>query len=235
MSEAEELERNEPYRSESYRMEPGRNDLAGSDLGARSLNAREPMGRPLGSPLPAGSPGKGPLGHGDGQPFRIAPPPGRALSGPTHSESDQPSSAMQWAAGAIKQAMPFVQRLLPLIDGNIAAAVANLLTPHPHNPPAAPKVDLAPLENGLAEIHLQQTDLRGQLMEQNTSLKRVEDQLESVREATDRNTLEQQELIEDLKAVGNKVNIFALLLMGILVISVLLNLVLFLHIQRVLP
>jgi hypothetical protein len=142
---------------------------------------------------------------------------------------------MQWAVGAIKQAMPFMQRLLPLIDGNIATAVANLLTPHPHNLPPAPKVDLTPIENGLSELQHQQTDLRNHVMEHNTSLKRVEDQLENVREATDRNTLEQQELIEDLKAIGNKVNIFALLLMGLLVISVLLNLVLFLHIQRVLP
>jgi len=73
------------------------------------------------------------------------------------------------------------------------------------------------------------------LLEQNTSLKKVEDQLEMVREATDRNTLEQQELIEDLKAVTGKVNLFALLLLSLLVISVLLNLFLFLHIQRVLP
>ena len=72
-------------------------------------------------------------------------------------------------------------------------------------------------------------------MEQNTSLKRVEDQLELVREATDRNTLEQQELLEDLKVVGNKVNWFALFALALLVISVLLNVILYLHIQRVLP
>ncbi len=232
MSEAQEFEREERYRGESYRTEPGRNDLAASDMGLGAQNAREPMGRPLGSPLPVGS-GRAP--QVDGGALRTAPPPGRALSAPTHSEGEQHSSAMQWAAGAIKQAMPFMQRLLPLIDGNVVAAIGNLLTPHPHNPPPAPKVDLTPVENGLAELQMQQSDLRGQLMEQNTSIKRVEDQLESVREATDRNTLEQQELIEDLKAVGNKVNIFALLLMGLLVISVLLNLVLFLHIQRVLP
>jgi hypothetical protein len=240
MSE-EEFERNETYR-ESFRTEPGRNGLAGadprvapgSDLGQRAQNLRErPIGRPLGSPLPAGSAGK--ALQSEAQPFRTAPPPGRALSAPLHQPEGEHSSAMQWAAGAIKQAMPFVQRLLPLIDGNIAAAVANLLSPHPHQLQPAPKVDLTPVENGLAELHMQQSDLRDQLIEQNSSIKRVEDQLESVREATDRNTLEQQELIEDLKAIGNKVNIFALLLMGLLVISVLLNLVLFLHIQRVLP
>ena len=232
MSEAEQFERHEPYPIESYRSEPGRNDLAGNEGGQRVQNLREPMPRAVGSPLPVGSAGRGP--QGDGQSFRAVPPPGRALSGPTRSEGDS-SSAMQWALGAFKQAMPFMQRLLPLIDGNIATAVANLLAPHPHNPPPAPKVDLAPIENGLNELQMQHSDLRSQVMEQNTSLKRVEDRLDAVREATDRNTLEQQELIEDLKAVGSKVNTFALLLMGFLVISILLNLLLFLHIQRVLP
>jgi hypothetical protein len=56
-----------------------------------------------------------------------------------------------------------------------------------------------------------------------------------VREATDRNTLEQQELLEDLKAVGNKVNAFALLALGLLAASILLNVILYLHIKRVLP
>jgi len=50
--------------------------------------------------------------------------------------------------------------------------------------------------------------------EQNSSLKRVEDQLEMVREATDRNTLEQQELLEDLKAVGQQGERFCALCPG---------------------
>jgi hypothetical protein len=77
--------------------------------------------------------------------------------------------------------------------------------------------------------------LRNQVVEQNSSLKRVEDQLEMVREATDRNTLEQQELLEDLKGVGNKLNLFAIIAMGLLAVSVLLNIILYLHILRVLP
>jgi hypothetical protein len=56
-----------------------------------------------------------------------------------------------------------------------------------------------------------------------------------VREATDRNTLEQQELLEDLKTIGNKVNVFALVALALLALSVLLNVILYLHIKRVLP
>jgi hypothetical protein len=44
-----------------------------------------------------------------------------------------------------------------------------------------------------------------------------------------------QELLEDLKTVGNKVNMFALFALGLLALSVLLNVILYLHIKRVLP
>jgi septal ring factor EnvC (AmiA/AmiB activator) len=96
-------------------------------------------------------------------------------------------------------------------------------------------VNLEPLEDGLAELRTQHRDLRNQIVEQNSSLKRVEDHLEMVREATDRNTLEQQELLEDLKSVGNKVNMFALLALVLLALSIVMNVILYLHIKRVLP
>ncbi len=41
--------------------------------------------------------------------------------------------------------------------------------------------------------------------------------------------------MEDLKVVGNKVNMFAAVALGLLGLSVLLNIFLYLHIMRVLP
>jgi hypothetical protein len=111
--------------------------------------------------------------------------------------------------------------------------VSNLLSGRPHSP-AAP-VDLAPVHNHISELQVQHLDLRTAVQEQSTSLKRVEDQLEMVREATDRNTLEQQELIEDLKAVGNKVSRIALGVTFLLLVSIGVNLWLYLYIKRVLP
>ena len=143
---------------------------------------------------------------------------------------------MQRAVSMLRAALPFVQRLLPLLDGNIATTVSSLLAPRPH-PQAPPQanLDLAPIEDGLAELQTQQQNLRDQVMEQNNSLKRVEDQLEMVREATDRNTLEQQELLEDLKAFGNKVKVVAIIALALVVAGFLMTLALFLHMQRVLP
>ncbi|MGO8932987.1 MAG: hypothetical protein ACLPLZ_14410 [Terracidiphilus sp.] len=134
-----------------------------------------------------------------------------------------------------RNVMPLVQRLLPLLEGNVLTAISNVLAPRPQAPPPPPKVDLAPLESNLAELQTQHRGLREQVMEQSASLKRVEDQLDMVREATDRNTLEQQELLEDLKIFSKKVKVVAVIGIGMLVIGFLLNLILFLHIQRVLP
>jgi hypothetical protein len=194
--------------------------------------AAAPRPRTIGSPLPTGASRRAPAPP-EGTFKRIAPaPPGRALPGAAPAED---SSGMQRAVNAFRMVLPLVQRLLPLIDGNIATAVTNLLAPRPHPPAPPPKVDLAPLEDGLAELQTQHRNLREQVTEQNNSLRRVEDQLEMVREATDRNTLEQQELLEDLKTFSNKVKVVAVIAMGLLAIGFLLNLILFLHIQRVLP
>lgn len=168
-------------------------------------------------------------------------PPAPASPGPalvSQSKAPTPAgppSGFQRAVGALRVALPFVQRILPLLDGNFTTAVSNVLTPPPPPAPPAPKVNLAPIEEGLADLNTKHLELRERIAEQNSSLKRVEDQLEMVREATDRNTLEQQELLEDLKSVGNKINVVAAIAIGLLAISLLVNVALFMHIQRVLP
>jgi hypothetical protein len=209
---------NEPESIDSFDRDP---------LSPRSA----PQPRPTGSPLPVGS-GRHPIiSPAPGNRISV-PPPGRALPGSTIGEG--PTGA-QRAMNAFRTVMPLVQRLLPLLEGNVITAISNVLTPRPQAPPPPPKVDLAPFQDSLAELQTQHRGLRDQVMEQNASLKRVEDQLEMVREATDRNTLEQQELLEDLKIFSGKVKVIAAIGIGVLVIGVVLNLILFLHIQRVLP
>ena len=160
-------------------------------------------------------------------------PSQRALPAPK-----EPATGFQRAIGAVRRALPLVQRILPLLDGNIATAVSNILTPpQPHPPAPAPpaRVDLTPIQASITELQTTHRELRDQVTEQNASLKRVEDQLEMVREATDRNTLEQQELLEDLKSTGKKMKVVAAIVICLLAISLLVNIELFLHIRRVLP
>ena len=204
----------------------GFNESAG-----RARAAEEPHPRAVGSPLPVGGSGRPPV-EDETQAMRIAPPPpGRALTNP----APQQGSGLDRAMSALRMAIPFVQKILPMLDGNLGAAVSNILTQRPQAPQPHQPVNLEPIENSLADLRTQHRDLRIQVGEQNTSLKRVEDQLEMVREATDRNTLEQQELMEDLKTVGNKVSMFALCALGLLAVSILINVILYLHIRRVLP
>ncbi len=197
-----------------------------------------PHPRAVGSPLPVGaSPAQASQARHESSARHAAaaaPPPGRALPNPPpQSAPEQPFSSLQRAVNALRLALPFVQRLLPILDGHIPSTASAILTPHPPAPPV--NVNLGPIEDSLADLQTQQKELRDQVAEQNSSLKRVEDHLEMVREATDRNTLEQQELMEDLKSVGKKVNILALIAFGLLAVSILLNVILYLHIKHVLP
>ncbi len=205
------------------------------DQNTAAPQAPAPRPRVVGSPLSTGVSRHASYPSAEGVKQLSPPPPGRALGGPP-AAAEEPSS-LQRAVAALRSALPFVQRLLPLLDGNIATTVSSLLAPrsHPQAPAPSAKLDLVPIEDGLAELQTQHQNLRDQVMEQNTSLKRVEDQLEMVREATDRNTLEQQELLEDLKAFGNKVKIIVILALVLVAVGFLMTLALFLHIQRVLP
>lgn len=229
MGEAEQYEGRDVGLEENVRRGSGRNGAGRTEVKPMQT-LREAVPRAVGSPLPTGK-SPVPIGLGEGPVSRTSPP-GRALSVAGQADGDH-SAGMQWATGILKQVVPFVQRLLPLLDGQIGTAVSNLLASRPH--PPAPRVDLEPIEHRLSDLQLQHHDLKDQLADQNASLKRVEDHLEMVREATDRNTLEQQELIEDLKAMGSRVNLFALSFLVLLVLSILLNIALFLHISRVLP
>lgn len=204
---------------------PSGNDFPEHPVSAKSQKPAAPT-RLEGSPLPVGGGGAGRAPAGS---------LGRALPS-THS------SAAEGFVNLLKNALPLAQKLLPLLDGQIGTVVSNVLTQRPRTqggqtpaPPAPPAIDLEPIETGLAELQTQHRELRGQIFEQNTALKRFEDQLEMVREATDRNTLEQQELLEDLKSVGHKINCFAWLALVLLALSIGLNVVLYLHLKRVLP
>lgn len=154
----------------------------------------------------------------------------------TAEDAKTAQSGLQRAVQAIRAAIPVVQRLLPLLDGNFATVLSNLVTQQPHHPPPPPqvRVDLEPVNRSLAEVRDSQRELATQVQEQGTSLKRVEDHLERVREATDRNTLEQQELVEDLRTVGSRLSLFAIIGLVLLGLSLALNIFFLIQLQHIL-
>ncbi len=165
-------------------------------------------------------------------------PPATASLTPGAEDPNAAKSGFQRVVNAVRTTLPLVQRLLPLLDGNFATTISALIGPHSgltgHPPPAQVHVDLEPIERGLTDLRSSHRDLRGQVQEQLGTLKRVEDQLERVREATDRNTLEQQELVEDLRSVGNRISTLAVVGLILLAISLGLNIYFLVQLQHIL-
>ncbi|MFZ0747454.1 MAG: hypothetical protein WAM85_23830 [Terracidiphilus sp.] len=127
--------------------------------------------------------------------------------------------------------LPVMQKVLPLLDGNVASVVSNFLAPHSQGHP----VNLEPLEGAVGKMHDEHLELRKSVAEQNTALKRLGDQIDMVKETTDRNSMGQQELIQDLHNLRKKVGVLGWVGLGLLVVSILLNVVLVLHEERILP
>jgi hypothetical protein len=130
---------------------------------------------------------------------------------------------------ALRTVLPLVQKVLPLLDGNVALAVANLLVPRQQGP----AVDLKPIEGALTRMRTEHLELQGKLDQQGTSLKRIGDQLDLVKESTERNTLEQKEVTDNLHLLQKKVTLFAWTGLILLALSIAVNLVLFLRVEHI--
>ena len=194
-----------------------------------------PRPRAVGSPLPMGS-GSRSAEPIEGDAPRVTPAGGSlaAQNQPPEEEDDLTgqTSNLQRAVKGMRMALPFVQKVLPLLDGQVLTAISNVLAPRPPAPPAP--VNLTPIQDGLAVLQTQHRELCEEIADQNTSLKRVEARLEMVREATDRNTLEQQEFLEDLKKVSRKSTIIAVVAATLLAVSIAGNVLLYLHLRGIL-
>jgi hypothetical protein len=155
----------------------------------------------------------------------------RALAAHPANPPEDEASAMQRTMRALGSALPLLQRLMPLMDGNAQSP----MTQYAPGPAAQKTADLTPIQGGLSELKAQQRDLRTQIAEQDASMKRMADQLEMVRTAQDRNTLEQQELIDELKVAGRKMNVVAFFAFTMLAASIAVNVYLYLQIHRLIP
>ncbi len=163
----------------------------------------------------------------------------RALAAqPNQSETE--ASSMQRSLQALRTSLPLLQRILPLLEGNVLGTLAGIVAPAPYQqpapaqaPPRAAEYSLS--ESSLAEMKAQHLEFRAQLQAQDATLKKVSEDVERLHEATERQTLEQEELIDELKAAGKRMNIVAFLAFALLAASIALNVVLYLQIHRLLP
>jgi hypothetical protein len=107
-----------------------------------------------------------------------------------NSRPERPS-ALSRAIGAARVVLPVVQKVLPLLEGNVATAAANLLAPAPR------PVDLEPVKTAIGKLQAEQRMLRGQVTDQKRSLESVEYELTAIKAGLDRNSAELRELAED--------------------------------------
>src|SRR5580658_640003 len=93
--------------------------------------ATAPRRRAVGSPLSTGQRRHASYSSADARVNRLpAPPPDSALGGASvNGAAAGETSSLQRAASMLRSALPFVQRLLPLLDGNIATTVSGFLAP----------------------------------------------------------------------------------------------------------
>ena len=138
-------------------------------------------------------------------------------------------TGMQRAMHGLRAALPIVQKVLPLLEGQVFTTLSNLLAPHPLAPPPT---DISPLEGSLADLKTRHMELFNRLGEQSSALKRVAERLDLVQAAADRNALEQKELRTSLQSVSRRSNVIAIVALCLLALSLGANLFLFLHFQR---
>lgn len=102
-------------------------------------------------------------------------------------------------------------------------------------PPARPAADLKRIKDGLAVLKVQRRELRELGLERGASIKRVEDRLARVSHSSERNTLEQQGLLKDIRRIGRTIGVLAMTGLCLMTVSVAVTLALLLRIMKVLP
>lgn len=140
---------------------------------------------------------------------------------------------LEKTVGVLRMILPIAQKCLPLLDGQIGTAVSNLIGPQ--SSPRQVANALLPLQQGLAQLEKQHIELRAQVSGQNAALNQIQEQLEAVKNLAEETAEQQRILTERLEKLGRKVNVVAIAGPVLLAAVVALNVVLFVHIRRILP
>ena len=147
----------------------------------------------------------------------------RAAGRPRNPQTKpEPHSGFRRTTAAIRTVVPLMQKLLPLLDGNVASVVANLLAPRL----LAPQVDMHPIEAGMARLREDLSEIHAKMGEHDVSFRRIGEQLETMKDALESAALEQKEVMLQVERVQNRVLAVSLVGLSLLVISLALDVVL---------
>ncbi|MBT9331834.1 hypothetical protein [Paracidobacterium acidisoli] len=123
-----------------------------------------------------------------------------------HDGKDLEENPMWKMLLQFKSVLPYVARLLPLLDLGAAHAQSSALSTE--------------VKQHVGELQTSQRDLRLALQDQTLQLKRFEEQVTRVREATERNAFEHSELVEDVKSIHSLIRTVTGVLGTLLVILI---------------
>ncbi len=163
-------------------------------------------------------------------PQRIEPiePANRRELAARYRANQASPSALHRTASAIRTVVPLVQKLLPLLEGNVASAVANLVAPRLLGPPT---VNLVPIETSLMKLRSEIAVVIDRHTQQEGTLKRIDDQLEAVKESLERTASEHQEVSEEVRKVRRNVVLVSVVGMVLLAVSIGLNVALYFYVK----
>lgn len=154
--------------------------------------------------------------------------PKRGTLAPRPHAKQQAPSALHRTASVVRTVVPLVQKLLPLLEGNVASAVANLMAPRFMSPPT---VDLAPVESSLLKLRSEIAVIHDKSAQQDVAFKRIDDQLQTVKETLERTVTEHQEVTEEVRKVRRSVMVVSIVSFLLLAVSIGLNVALYLYVK----
>jgi hypothetical protein len=123
---------------------------------------------------------------------------------------------LERAMGMAKSMIPLVGKMLPLLEGNVVGAAANLLANRP-----AQELNLKPLEEAIARLQTEQRGLTFHTSEQKRALRILEEDFAELKEAVEKNAATQAELIEGVTKLAKRTQSFMRLVVILLVASIL--------------
>ena len=125
---------------------------------------------------------------------------------------------LERAVGLARTMLPLVGNLLPLLEGNVAGAAANLIG---NRGGQSDQVDLKPLEEAIAKLQADQRALTFHTGEQKRAIRRIEDEFIALQESVQKHAADQAELAEAVVKLAKRTSSFMRLVTILLIVSIL--------------
>ena len=123
---------------------------------------------------------------------------------------------LERAVGIARTMLPIVGNLLPLLEGNVAGAAANLIANR-----RSEEVDLKPMQKAIATLQADQRALTFHTSEQKRAIRRIEDEFAALQEAVQKHAADQAELAEQVVKLAKRTSTFMRLVTILLIVSIL--------------